>query len=68
MGSKYVQCWSLLCFDVRVLYQSYIREYEDKQSVAEYLKSDQLKEDAKRIYGIKTNDKNDKCTNIQLTV
>ncbi len=42
------------------MYMFYIREYKDKQSVAEYLKSDQLKEDAKRIYGIKT--ANDKWT------
>lgn len=36
-----------------LMYVCYFKEYEDKQSVAEYLKSDQLKEDAKRAYGIR---------------
>ncbi len=35
-----------------LMYVCYFKEYEDKQSVAEYLKSDQLKEDAKRIHSI----------------
>ena len=35
-----------------LMYVLYFKEYEDKQSVAEYLKSDQLKEDGKRAYGI----------------
>ena len=36
-----------------LMYVCFIREYEDKESVADYLKSDKLKEDAKRLYGMK---------------
>ena len=38
-----------------LMYVCYFREYEDKQSVADYLKSDQLKEDAKKAYGVRRN-------------